>query len=43
MKLKLNGSYSLNILSLDSSATAEIIVFIVQAKHEDLSLQKTKF
>ena len=36
MKLKLNGSYSLNISSLDSSATAETNVFIVHAKHEDL-------
>ena len=42
-KLKLSGSYLLNISSLHSSATAEINVFIVHTKHEDLSLQKIKF
>ena len=42
-KLKLSGSYSLNISRVDSSATAEINVFLVHAKHKDLSLQKTKF
>ena len=42
-KLKLNGSYSLNMSSLDSFATAEINVFIVHAHQEDLSLRKTKF
>ena len=42
-KLKLISSYSLNMSSLNSSATAEINVVIVHAKHEDLSLQKTRF
>ena len=41
--MKLNGSYSLNMSSLDSFATAEINVFIVHANHEDLSSRKTKF
>ena len=36
----LNGSYSLNISSLDCSATTEINVFILHAKHEQLSLQE---
>ena len=42
-KLKLNGSYSLNISNLDPFATPETSVFIVHAKHENLSLRKTKF
>ena len=41
--MKLNGSNSLNMSSLDSFATAEINVFIVHVSHEDLSLHKTKF
>ena len=40
---KQHGSFSSNISSLDSSATAEINIFIMHAKHEDLSTQKTKF
>ena len=39
-KLKLNGSYSLNMSSLNSFATAKTNVFIVHANHEDLSLHK---
>ena len=42
-KLKLNGSCSLNMSSLDSFATAEINAFIVHSNHEDPSLHKTKF
>ena len=42
-KLKLNGSYSLNISSLYSFAIAEINVFLVHSNHEDPSLHKTKF
>ena len=42
-KLKLNGSYSLNMSSLDYFATAEINVFMVHTNDEDLSLHKTKF
>ena len=42
-EIEIKGSHWLNISSLDSSATAEINVFIVHADHEDLPLQKTKF
>ena len=42
-KLKLNGSYSLNISNLDPFATPETNVFIVNAKHEDDELLAQMF